>query len=77
VRTDEILTAFAELEAARETGLVQRHEVGLVRSERGPEICSAKRRLHEKTERRSPKTCLSFVVLLWQQKLRQRKPDEN
>jgi len=77
VRADEKLTAFVELEAAGETGLVQRHEVGLVRSERGPEICSAKRRLHEKTERRSPKTCLSFVVLLWQQKLRRRKPDEN
>jgi hypothetical protein len=28
----------------------------------------------EKTERKSPKTPLSFVVLLRQQKLRQRKP---
>jgi hypothetical protein len=50
VRAREILTAFVELDAARETGLVQRHELGLVRSQRPPEICSAKRRLHEKTE---------------------------
>src|SRR5262245_18431225 len=45
------------------TGLVQRHELGLVRSERASEICSAKRRFHGKTERKSPKTPLSFVVL--------------
>jgi hypothetical protein len=53
------------------TGLGQRGELGLVRSERAPEICSTKRRLHEKTERKNPKTSLSFVVLLKQQKLRQ------
>jgi hypothetical protein len=50
VRADKMLTAFVELEAAPETGLVSRHELGLVRSQRPPEICSAKRRLHEKTE---------------------------
>jgi hypothetical protein len=32
VCADEKLTAFLALEAARETGLVQRHELGLVRS---------------------------------------------
>jgi hypothetical protein len=52
------------------SGLIQRHELGLVRSEPAPEIRSAKRGLHEKTERKSPKTSLSFVVLLWQQKLK-------
>src|SRR5215469_6931792 len=37
----------------------------------------SKRRLHEKAERKSPKTSLSFVVLLGQQKLKRKKPGEN
>jgi hypothetical protein len=44
-----------------ETGLRQRHELALVRSERVLEICSAKRRHDERTERKSPKTSQSFV----------------
>jgi hypothetical protein len=77
VWADEELTAFMGTGIGGKTGLRQRHELALVRSERVPEICSAKRRHDEKTERKSPKTSLSFVVLLRQQKLRQRKPHEN
>jgi hypothetical protein len=72
------LAAFLKLESAPlKLDLGQRGELGLVRSERAPEICSTKGRLHEKTERKNPKTSLSFVVLLKQQKLRQSKPSEN
>ena len=56
---DEKLTAFLNW-IGGETGLGQRHEVGLVRPERAPEICSTKGGVMEKTERKSPKTSLSF-----------------
>src|SRR5262249_6764442 len=58
--TARVLTRPPTMGSWRESGLCQRHELALVRSKRATEICSVKRKHHEKTKRKSRKMSLSF-----------------